>query len=34
MENVIDYGTQGDLFYICLSGIVEVHIPNPSIKRW
>ena len=31
-QNVFEYGDPGELFYIILSGIVLVKIPNPHIK--
>ena len=33
MENCIDYGEKGDRFFIIISGIVSVVIPNPLIKN-
>ena len=33
-ENIIEYGDEGDLFYIILSGEVKVEVPNPNIKDW
>ena len=32
MENVIEFGDQGDNFYIILKGVVAIEIPNPNIQ--
>ena len=31
-ENATNFGESGDKFYIVLLGVLEVEIPNPSIK--
>ena len=33
-ENIINYGDEGDNFYIILLGIVQILIPNPQISDW
>lgn len=32
-DEVIRYGSEGDKFYIVLSGVTEVQVPNPLTKR-
>lgn len=34
MKDVINYGDNGDKFYIIIKGIVQVLIPNPAIEKW
>ena len=34
MDKVIEYGEQGDKFYILFLGAVSISIPNPEIKNW
>ena len=33
-ENVVNFGDEGDTFYIILLGIVAIKIPNPAVKDW
>jgi hypothetical protein len=34
MENVINFGDEGENFYLILLGLVCIKIPNPVIKDW
>ena len=33
-EEIIEFGTKGDKFYIILKGSVDVLIPNPKMQGW
>ena len=33
-EDIFEYGSQGDKFYVIMNGLVGVNIPNPRIKSW
>ena len=33
-EDVVEYNTVGEHFYVILSGLVGIYTPNPMIENW